>query len=115
MESLNRTEIQGTLGRISTTMVGDKLHANFSVATNYAYKDANGNAIVETTWHRISAFEGEKVKAETLNDIREKYAKNRDFVYVRVVGRLRQIRYVDTDGVSNSTYEIRASEVEILK
>lgn len=110
MESLNRIEIQGTLGRISTTMVGDKLHANFAVATNYAYKDAGGNAVVETTWHRISAFEGEKISAETLNEIRKKYA-----VYVRVVGRLRQIRYVDTDGVSNSTYEIIANEVKILK
>ena len=115
MESLNRIEIQGTLGRISTTKIGGgKLHANFSVATNYAYKDATGNAIVETTWHRISAFEGEKISAETLNEIRKKYVENRDFVYVRVVGRLRQIRYVDTDGVSNSTYEIRANEVEIL-
>ena len=114
MESLNRIEIQGTLGRISTSMVGDKLHANFSVATNYAYKDANGNAIVETTWHRISAFEGEKISAETLNEIRKKYVENRDFVYVRVVGRLHQIRYVDTNGVSNSTYEVKANEVEIL-
>lgn len=110
MENLNRIEIQGTLGRISTTMVGDKLHANFAVATNYAYKDAGGNAVVETTWHRISAFEGEKISAETLNEIRKKYA-----VYVRVVGRLRQIRYVDTDGFSKSTYEIIANEVKILK
>lgn len=110
MENLNRIEIQGTLGRISTTMVGDKLHANFAVATNYAYKDAGGNAVVETTWHRISAFEGEKISAETLNEICKKYA-----VYVRVVGRLRQIRYVDTDGFSKSTYEIIANEVKILK
>lgn len=114
MESLNRIEIQGALGRISTTMVGGKLHANFAVATHYTYKDGGGNAVIETTWHRISAFEGEKISAETLNEIRKKYVENRDFVYVRVVGRLRQIRYVDTDGVSNSTYEVRASEVEIL-
>lgn len=115
MENLNRIEIQGTLGRISTTMVGDKLHANFAVATNCAYKDASGNAVVETTWHRISAFEGEKISAETLNEIRKKYAEKRDFVYVRVVGRLRQIRYVDTNGVSNLTYEVKANDVEILK
>jgi len=115
MENLNRIEIQGTLGKISTPIdIAGKLYAKFSVATTYAYKDANGNAILETTWHSITAFEGEKISAETLNEMRKRYEENRDFIYVRVVGRLRQIRYMNTDGVSNSTYEVRANEVEIL-
>lgn len=115
MEHLNRIEIQGTLGRISTTKIGGgKLHANFAVATNYAYKDATGTAIVETTWHRVNAFESEKVKAETLKEMQKKL-DGHDFVYVRVVGRLRQIRYTDAYGNDCSTYEISASEVEIIK
>lgn len=114
MEQLNRIEIQGALGRIGTTKVSDKLHADFAVATNYAYKDMGGNAVIETTWHRISAFEGEKISAETLNEMQEKINKH-DFVYVRVVGRLRQRRHTDANGNDCSTYEIIASEVEIIK
>lgn len=115
MEHLNRIEIQGALGRISTTKIGGgKLHANFAVATNYAYKDATGTAIVETTWHRVNAFESEKVSAETLNEMQKRMDKH-DFVYVRVVGRLRQRRYTDANGNDCNTYEIIASEVEIIK
>ena len=114
MEQLNRIEIQGTLGRIGTTKVGDKLHADFAVATNYVYKDMGGNAVIETTWHRVNAFESEKVKAETLNEMQKKMDSH-DFVYVRVVGRLHQKRYTDAYGNDCNTYEIIASEVEIIK
>ena len=73
-----------------------------------------GNVINETTWHRVNAFEGEKVKAETLTEMQKKL-NSHDFVYVRVVGRLRQNRYTDAYGNDCSTYEIIASEVEIIK
>lgn len=114
MEHLNRIEIQGALGRIGITTVCDELHANFAVATNYIYKDMDGNAVIETTWHRVNAFESEKVSAETLNEMKEKMDKH-DFIYVRVVGRLRQKRYTDSYGNDCNTYEIIASEVEIIK
>lgn len=113
MESLNRIEIQGVVGTIDTRQVGDKLHANFSVATNYVSKDKQGEALIETTWHRVSAFEGENITADTLNAIHN--GNVRDIVNVRVVGRIRQRRYADAYGNENSTYEIIANEVKILK
>lgn len=112
MESLNRIEIQGAVGRIDTRQVGDKLHANFSVATNYVSRNKQGEALIETTWHRVSAFENENITADTLNTIHN--GNVRDKVNVRVVGRIHQIKYVDAYGNENSTYEIVANEVKIL-
>lgn len=112
MEHLNKIELQGVVGSVRTDKVGDKLHAHFTVATNYLYKTADGNAVCETTWHRVSAFEGEKITADTLNTIKDEYNKN--YVHVRVVGRLRQKRYTDEFGNDASTYEVFANEVELI-
>lgn len=36
--------------------------ARITVATNYAYKDKTGKAVIETNWHSIVAREGKYVK-----------------------------------------------------
>ena len=56
MEQLNRIELRGNVGNIKLQTVGDKLAARFTVATNYAYKDKDGSAVIETTWHNINAW-----------------------------------------------------------
>ncbi len=49
MEQLNRIEIRGNVGNVNILKVGESRVAHFSVATNYAYKDRNGEAVIETT------------------------------------------------------------------
>ena len=38
MEQINKIELQGYVGTVRTNIVGDRMVANFSVATEYFYK-----------------------------------------------------------------------------
>ena len=60
MEQLNRIEIRGNIGNVNILKVRDTRVAHFSVATNFAYKDRNGEPVIETTWHNVTAWEGNK-------------------------------------------------------
>lgn len=60
MEQLNRIEIRGNVGNVNILKVGDARVAHFSVATNFAYKGRNGEPNIETTWHNVTAWEGNK-------------------------------------------------------
>ncbi len=76
-----------------------------SVATNYAYRDKDGNAVIETTWHNVVAWEGKEIIG--LESI-EKGSK------VEVLGRLRSQRYTGEDGVERTTYEVLARSLKVL-
>lgn len=103
MESLNRVELKGTLGNINLTQVGDKKHARFSVATDYAYRNKDGEAVIETTWHNVSAWDDNGKISEL---------KRGDKVHV--LGRLRNLRYRTADGEERSAWEVLAHEVKVL-
>lgn len=60
MEQLNRLEIRGNVGNVNILKVGETRVAHFSVATNFAYKGRNGEPVIETTWHNVTAWEGVK-------------------------------------------------------
>jgi len=60
MEQLNKIEIRGNVGNVNIIKVGKTRVAHFSVATNFAYKDKNGEPVIETTWHNVTAWEGNK-------------------------------------------------------
>ncbi len=49
MEQLNRIEIRGNVGNVNVLNVGNTRVAHFSVATNFAYKDRNGEPVIDTT------------------------------------------------------------------
>lgn len=102
MEQLNRIEIQGLVGSVNILLIGDSRMARFSVATNSAYK-SRGDIVVETTWHEVVAWEGQK-GIPTLDII----AKGKP---IHVVGRLRRQKYVGSDNVERSTFQILASSV----
>lgn len=106
MEQINRIELLGVVGRdAKITTVGDNAVAHFSMATNYAYKDKDGNAIVETTWHNIRAWRGRKMPA--LEDIK-------GGTWLHVKGRMRNIRYTADDGSQRTSFEVLAGEIEIV-
>ena len=102
MEQLNHIELRGTVGFVRQQVVNQRMVAHLSVATNYVYKDRNGDPVIETTWHNVSAWEGKG--CPDLSRI-EKGSK------VAVTGRLRGQRYTDSDGIERYAYEVIAYQL----
>jgi single-strand DNA-binding protein len=105
MEQLNRVELRGTVGSIYVKEFGTTRCVNFSVATNYCFKDRDGCPVIETTWHRVLAWE----KPDTADAFKMKKGDS-----VHVLGRLRIQRYTGADGVERQTVEILAQRVNEL-
>lgn len=106
MEQLNRIEIRGYVGNVAIHRSGEKVMARITVATSTAYKDRDGSAVIDTTWHQIVAFEGKAVQdLERL----EKGSK------VYIAGRMRNSKYTAADGSERTTYEVIASKLQLLE
>lgn len=99
---INRVELQGVVGASRVTEAGDGNIINFSLATNYAYKDIEGCPVIETTWHVCTAYAGRE-------DDLTMYKKG---ALLHVEGRIRNKRYTDANGHERATQEILASKVE---
>lgn len=106
MEQLNRIELRGSVGFVRQQVVNGRMVAHLSVATNYVYKDRNGDPVIETTWHNVSAWEGKA--CPNLGKI-EKGCK----VYVQ--GRLRGQRYTDSEGIERYSFEVVAYQLNLLE
>lgn len=106
MEQLNKVELRGVIGNIRVQNIGDTELARFSVATDYAFKNRSGEAIIETTWHQVTAF-----KSDRMCDFSELQRGSR----VRVLGRLRNNRFTDSNGVERTVTEIIANEVRKIE
>lgn len=91
MEYLNKVILQGVVGSVNYSKVADKFRIIFSLCTEYAYKE-NGNAFIDVTWHRC-------VLIDSIIDI-QKGDK------LRVEGRLKQTRYVDSSGIERSFMDV---------
>lgn len=101
LECINRVELRGIVGTSRVTEVGDRNLINFSLATNYAYKDKDGYPVIESTWHACKAW------AEREDDL-TMYRKGTP---LHVEGRIRNIRYTDIGGCERITWEVIASKV----
>ena len=105
MEQLNSVTLRGIIGNARIQNIGDTEMARFSVATDHAFKNRSGEAVIETTWHQVTAFKSDKMP---------------DFstlvrgAGVEVKGRLRNNRYTDSNGVERSVTEILASQVSVI-
>lgn len=106
MEQLNQVMLRGIIGSVRTNNISGSLCARFTVATNYAYKAKDGTAVIETTWHNVSAFESSRIQGL---DSLQKGDK------ISVTGRLVNQRYVGEDGTERTYCEIRASAVEKIE
>ena len=105
MEQLNRVELRGTVGNIYIKDFGTTKCVNFSVATNYCFKDREGYPVIETTWHRVLAWESR----DTADAFKMKKGDS-----VHVLGRLRIQRYTGADGVERQAVEIIAKSVTVI-
>ena len=105
MEQLNRVELRGTVGSVYVKDFVNTRVANFSVATNYCYKDREGCPVIETTWHRVIAWENQ--------DTADAFKLEKGSL-VHVLGRIRIQRYTGADGVERQAVEIVAQKVEYI-
>ena len=103
MEQLNKVELIGTVGSVYVKEFGTTKVANFSVATNYCYKSSQDEPVIETTWHRVTAWDS-PYNADAFR------IGKRDKVHI--IGRLRVQRYTGADGVERSMVEVVAGKVE---
>ena len=103
MEQLNRVELQGTVGSVYVKDFGTTKCANFSLATNHCFKDREGCPVIETTWHRVIAWECQ----DTADAFKLEKGSQ-----VHVIGRLRIQRYTSADEVERQAVEIVANRVE---
>ena len=106
MKSYNQVIFKGFLGRDARIAnVGSKKVANFSVATEYAYKNADGTNVVETTWLNVSAWEGFGIcNLESL----KKGTK------VSGTGRLRTRKYTDNQGTEHEVTEVAVDTLDVI-
>lgn len=104
MEHLNRIELRGCIGSIKTFSVGDTKVARFALATEYICRNRQGEAVVEVTWHNVSAWQSNSISLEGLAQGAQ----------VHVIGRIRTQRYTAADGSERTIYEVIAGEMEVL-
>lgn len=106
MEQLNRIELRGSVGFVRQQTFNGRMVVRLSVATNYVYKDKNGEPVIETTWHNVTAWEGKG--CQHLDKI-EKGSR------VYVLGRLRGQRYTDAEGIERYAFEVVAYQLSLVE
>jgi single-strand DNA-binding protein len=103
----NKVQLIGNLGgkpEVKTTESGKKL-ATFSVATSENYRNAQGEKVTETQWHRLVAW-------GKVAEIAEKYLdKGKE---VAIEGKLINRSYTDKDGNKKYITEIQVNELLML-
>lgn len=106
MANVNQITLIGNLGKdIKMGGADAKPIANFSVATNYDYKNSEGAQVSETEWHRVVTF------GHNARYIQEFGSPGRQ-AYVQ--GRLRTRKWTDAAGAERRTTEIIADTVSLL-
>ena len=103
MEFLNRVEVQGIVGSVSVSRIGDTKVARFSVLTETWYTSKDGTNVIESTWFNVSALNA--------GPEADRIAKG---CAVNVKGRMKTFRFTDASGAERVCYEIVARELSIL-
>jgi single-strand DNA-binding protein len=103
----NKVQLIGNLGgkpEVKNTENGKKL-ATFSLATSESYRNANGEKITETQWHRIVAW-------GKVAEIAEKFLdKGKE---VAIEGKLVNRSYTDKEGNKKYITEVQVNELLML-
>lgn len=103
MNVRNSVQLIGRLGADPEVvrLEGGSVVAKFSVATSDSYKNAKGEKVIETMWHRVEAW---NKKAELI----EKMLKKGQEVFV--MGKLVYQNYEDKEGITRYVSKIKLSE-----
>jgi single-strand DNA-binding protein len=103
----NKVQLIGNLGNAPEvkTFDGGKKVATFSIATSESYRNAKGEKITDTQWHRVVAW-------GKVAEIAEKYlVKGRE---VAVEGKLVNRNYTDKEGVKKYVTEVQVNEILLM-
>lgn len=103
MTCKNYVELIGVVGAIQNSVISGQKICRISLATNRAYKDSDGCAVISTTWFSIRFWETKECK------IPEDLKKGDK---LRVEGRIDVLKYVNPDGIAQTMYEIAAKRIE---
>ena len=106
MEQLNRIELRGNVGNVRFSETGTGKMARFSLATNYLYKNKDGDGAVETTWHNIVAWSGKGMP---------EFSAISKGCPLYVCGRLKISRYTGNDGIEKQIYEVIANRMSVVE
>lgn len=104
MEQINKIELLGVVGSVRLQRIGDKQMAKFTMVTNRAYKNKEGEPVIETQWHNVTAFEGKNVQEL------EKIEKG---CIAHVWGRLQVQKYTGIDGVDRTAVDVICTKLAI--
>ena len=103
----NKVQLIGNLGakpEVKETEKGKK-RAQFSIATSESYRNAKGEKVTETHWHRVIAW-------GKVAEVAEKYLdKGRE---VAIEGKLINRSYTAKDGNKKYITEVQATEMLLL-
>jgi single-strand DNA-binding protein len=103
----NKVQLIGNLGgkpEVKNTENGKKL-AHFSLATSESYRNAKGEKVTETQWHRVVAW-------GKVAEIAEKYLdKGKE---VAIEGKLINRSYTDKEGNKKYITEVQVNELLML-
>ena len=87
------------------TFESGKMLANISLATNEHYKNAKGEKVEDTQWHRLNAW-------GKIAEIAEKYVKKGS--EIAISGKLIYKSYEDKQGVKRTSAEIQVNELLLM-
>ena len=107
MSSVNKVILIGRVGRDPEIrqMQSGKSVVNLSLATTSKRKDANGNNIEDTQWHRLTAY-------DKLAEIIGQYVHKGSLLYVE--GSLKYGKFTDKDGNEKNTTDIVIGQMQML-
>jgi single-strand DNA-binding protein len=107
MASLNKVILIGNLGRDPEVRYtsGGQAVANFTIATNEAWTNKQGQREERTEWHRIVAW-------GALGERAGEYLKKGKQVYIE--GRLQTRKWTDREGQERYTTEVNAQQLFLL-
>ena len=106
MEQLNKVELKGIVGNVRVQTFDESRMARIGLATNYAYKDREGVAVIDTSWHNVIAWEGRNIPSL------ENIGKG---TKLHVLGRIRYQNYTGVDGIDRTSTDIVASHIKIIE
>ena len=105
MDYINKIELKGRVGTVRSNVVNDSRVVNFSLITDFLYKTRDGNAVSESTWFNVVAWDGRDI----LN--LEKVEKG---AVVHVNGRMRSSKFEGSDGTEKHYYEVLATRLRVV-
>lgn len=107
MSSINKVILVGRVGRDPEIrqMQSGKSVVNLSLATTSKRKDAGGNFIEDTQWHRVTAY-------DKLADIIGQYVHKGSLIYIE--GSIKYGKFTDKDGNEKNTTDIIAGQLQML-